>query len=141
MFSYSRKSAQNYEIIPIFATAHRKFLRMKSLIIIVFTFLMTILPAFAQVDPNLSPDSILGEYEVLHQDEYARVRISRETDSTYMAQVFWIDDMYDKRGRVRLDEKNPDKSLRHIECAMDKCDILIHNTIRKLFKPFDIFRG
>ena len=116
MFPYSRKSAQNYEIIPIFATAHRKFLRMKSLIIIVFTFLMTILPAFAQEDPNLSADSILGEYEVLHQDEYARVRISRETDSTYMAQVFWIDDMYDKRGMVRLDEKNPDRSLREVPC-------------------------
>ena len=27
MFPYSRKSAQNYEIIPIFATAHTKNLR------------------------------------------------------------------------------------------------------------------
>ena len=117
MFSSSRKIAQNYEIIPIFATAHGKFLEMKRLILIVFTLFVNIAFSFAQTDPNLSPDSILGEYEVLHQGEYARVRISHDTDSTYMAQVFWLDDMYDKRGKVRLDERNPQKELRNVPCT------------------------
>ena len=116
MFSYSRKSAQNYEIIPIFATACRKFLEMKSLTLIVFTLFINIAFTFAQTEPDLSPDSILDEYEVLHQGEYARVRISHDSDSTYMAQVFWIDDMYDKHGRVRVDERNPDKMLRNVPC-------------------------
>ena len=89
---------------------------MKSLILIVFTLFTNIVFTFAQTDGNLSPDSILGEYEVLHQGEYARVRISHDSDSTYMAQVFWIDDMYDKRGRVRVDERNPDKMLRIVPC-------------------------
>ena len=116
MFPYSRKIAQNYEIIPIFATAHTKFLEMKRLVIIVFTLIIYICQASAQEDMNLLPDAILGEYEVLHQGEYARIRITRDTDSTYMAQVFWLDDMYDRRGNVRLDERNPDKELRQIPC-------------------------
>ena len=65
---------------------------------------------------NSSADSILGEYEVRHQGEYTKVRVTKDTDGTYKAQVFWVEDRLDKNGNVRLDEKNPDKSLRHIEC-------------------------
>ena len=65
---------------------------------------------------NSSADSILGEYEVCHQGEYTKVRVTKDTDGTYKAQVFWVEDRLDKNGNVRLDEKNPDKSLRHIEC-------------------------
>ena len=87
---------------------------MKRLILIVFTIFLSYNVTHAQEDLNLSPDNIMGEYEVLHQGEYARVRVVKDTDSTYSAQVFWIDDMYDRNGKVRLDHKNPDKSLRTI---------------------------
>ena len=89
---------------------------MKRLIFIVFTLLLSYYSVSAQEELNLMPESIVGEYEILHQGEYARVRISMESDSTFTAQVFWLDDMYDKRGRVRLDEKNPDKALRSVPC-------------------------
>ena len=116
MFPYSRKSAQNYEIIPIFATAHTNFLEMNRLIFTVFVIFLSYYSASAQEALNLIPESIVGEYEILHQGEYARVKVSMEQDSTFMAQIFWIDDMYDKHGRVRLDEKNPDKALRSVPC-------------------------
>ena len=93
-----------------------KILEMKRLIFIVFTLLLSYYSVSAQEELNLMPESIVGEYEILHQGEYARVRISMESDSTFTAQVFWLDDMYDKRGRVRLDEKNPDKALRSVPC-------------------------
>ena len=85
---------------------------MKRLILIVFAFFTYVTLAFSQSDLNVSPDSIVGEYEVLHQGECAKVRVVKDTDSTYSAQVFWVDDMYDKHGRQRRDKKNPDRSLR-----------------------------
>ena len=65
---------------------------------------------------NSSADSILGEYEVRHQGEYTKVRVTKDTDGTYKAQVFWVEDRLDKNGNVRLDEKNPDRSLREVPC-------------------------
>ena len=89
---------------------------MNRLILIVFVLFAYISSASAQEDPNLLPESILGEYELLHQGEYAKVRISHDTDSTYMAQIFWVDDMYDRHGNLRRDFRNPDKSLRQVPC-------------------------
>ena len=65
---------------------------------------------------NSVADSILGEYEVNHQGEFTKVRVTKEDDGTYKAQVFWVENRLDENGNVRLDEKNPDKSLRHVEC-------------------------
>ena len=72
--------------------------------------------AFAQTGLNSSADSIIGEYEVNHQGEFTKVRVTKEDDGTYKAQVFWVENRLDESGNVRLDEKNPDKSLRHVEC-------------------------
>ena len=94
----------------------QKILEMKRLRRSVFTIFLSYNVTHAQEDLNLSPDNIMGEYEVLHQGEYARVRVVKDTDSTYAAQVFWIDDMYDRNGKVRLDHRNPDKSLRNLPC-------------------------
>ena len=33
-----------------------------------------------------------------------------------MAQIIWVKNRTDENGNVRLDEKNPDKSLRHVPC-------------------------
>ena len=85
---------------------------MNRLILIVFAFFISVPLAFSQSEFNSDPDAIIGEYDVLHQGECAKVRIVKDTDSTYSARIFWVDDMYDKRGRQRLDRKNPDSSLR-----------------------------
>lgn len=62
------------------------------------------------------PDDIIGVYYVAHEGEESRVRVFRETDGTFSAQVLWIRDSLDRRGNLRLDEKNPDRSLRDIPC-------------------------
>ncbi len=62
------------------------------------------------------PDDITGVYYVRHQDEESKVRIYRQPDDTYSAQVLWIKDSLDRNGRLRLDEKNPDRSLRNVPC-------------------------
>ena len=96
----------------LYLQPHTKKLEMNRLILIVFTLFTTAISAFSQTDLNTDPDSIVGEYEVLHQGECAKVRIMKEEDGTYSARIFWVDDMYDKHGRLRLDKKNPDKNLR-----------------------------
>lgn len=70
----------------------------------------------AQESLNDYADGILGDYEVSHQGESSKVRVTKEADGTYTVQVFWVQDRLDKKGNVRLDEKNPDKSLRNVEC-------------------------
>lgn len=61
-------------------------------------------------------DDIVGVYYVAHQGEESKVRIYRQEDGTYSAQVLWIRDSLDRKGNLRLDEKNPDKSLRSVPC-------------------------
>lgn len=62
------------------------------------------------------PDEIVGVYYVSHQNEESKVRIFRLPDGTYSAQVMWIRDSLDRSGNLRLDEKNPDRSLRSVPC-------------------------
>ncbi len=70
----------------------------------------------AQDSLNAFADGILGDYEVSHQGECSKVRITKENDGTYTVRVFWVQDRLDKKGNVRLDDKNPDKSMRNVEC-------------------------
>ena len=37
-------------------------------------------------------------------------------DGSYTAQVFWVQNRAEKDGSVRKDAKNPDKSLRNVDC-------------------------
>ena len=62
------------------------------------------------------PDDILGEYYVEQNGEQSRVRFSKAGDGTFQAHVVWVRNDLDKQGRKRLDEKNPDKSLRNVPC-------------------------
>ena len=73
-------------------------------------------PTQAQNPLNASPDNIIGEYEVSHQGELSKVKVTRTQDGTYRAQIFWIENRLNPDGSVRLDEKNPEKSLRNVEC-------------------------
>ena len=64
---------------------------------------------------NESGDNIVGLYSTVHGGENTKIRVTK-TGDTYMAQVVWVENRLDKKGNVRLDEKNPDKSLRSVEC-------------------------
>ena len=89
---------------------------MKRLTLVLLSFLACLFSLSAQDRLNSEADSILGEYEVRHQGEYTKVRVTKDTDGTYKAQVYWVENRLDEDGNVRVDEKNPDKSLRHVEC-------------------------
>ena len=71
-------------------------------------------PAFAQAASG--PDDILGEYYVEQNGEQSRVRFSKADDGTFQAHVFWVKNDLDKQGKKRLDEKNPNRSLRNVPC-------------------------
>jgi len=89
---------------------------MKRLTLVFLSLLAWMFVMSAQNPLNSEADAILGEYEVIHQGENTKVRITKDTDGTYRAQVFWVENRLDKNGNVRLDEKNPDKTLRHVPC-------------------------
>ena len=65
---------------------------------------------------NISPDEIIGTYYVSHGGENSKVRVFKDKDGTFSAQVFWVEHSTDENGNIRLDEKNPDKSLRDTPC-------------------------
>lgn len=67
-------------------------------------------------DPNSSADSIIGNYLVEFKGEKSKVKISKGADGTYTAQIFWVENRLEKDGTVRKDSKNPDKSLRNVDC-------------------------
>ena len=60
-------------------------------------------------------DRIVGQYLAEGQGNYCKVRIVRDADGTYSGSVYWVRDSIDaKTGKVGLDVKNPDKSLRKV---------------------------
>ena len=65
---------------------------------------------------NGSAGNITGTYFVSHGGENSKVKIFREDDGTFTARVIWVEDRLDENGEVRLDLKNPDKSLRDTPC-------------------------
>lgn len=67
-------------------------------------------------DPNTAGDNIIGNYYVDHRGEISKVKVYKASDGTYSAQVFWVKNRLEKDGSVRKDTKNPDKSLRNIDC-------------------------
>lgn len=67
-------------------------------------------------DPNSSADSIIGNYLVEFKGEKSKVKISKGADGTYTAQIYWVENRLEKDGTVRKDSKNPNKSLRNVDC-------------------------
>ena len=84
----------------------------KKLLAIAIMALGLVTSAFAQ-----NPDAIVGKYESKQgKDEY-KVAVTKKADGTYKAQLFWVKDPIDPAtGKVALDPKNPDKSLRGVRC-------------------------
>lgn len=72
---------------------------------------------FAQSeDLNSVADNIIGEYSSLHRGKESKIKIFKEDDGKYSAQIFWVSNPLGTDGKVRLDVKNPDKSLRNVPC-------------------------
>ena len=72
------------------------------------------MPSFAQ-GINDKADNIVGEYLTDRGGNKSKVRVTKEADGTYSAQVFWVEKPYDAKGNKRKDVKNPDKSLRNVD--------------------------
>ena len=118
---------------------------MNKLITTVFTLFAASISLLAQSDLNSLADNIIGTYEVNHHGEATRVSVYKNADSTYTAQVCWVENRLDANGNVRLDEQNPDESLRNVEC--DKIVIikgLVYNSDKQKWggtKVYDPTRG
>ena len=65
---------------------------------------------FAQND---NADNIVGIYSCgVGKDAY-KVSITKQDDGTFKGQICWMAETRDSNGKVKLDTKNPDKSLRN----------------------------
>ena len=90
----------------------------------IFTFVCAVLlsaSAFAQ-NMNSKGDNIIGEYMYAKKTGDSKIRISKATDGTYTAQVFWVANALDENGNKRKDVKNKNKSLRNVD--LDKVVII-----------------
>lgn len=87
---------------------------MKKLLLTLFCALALALPSFAQ-GLNDKADNIVGEYLTDRGGSKSKVRITKNTDGTYNAQVFWVEKPFDAQGNKRKDVKNPDKNLRNVD--------------------------
>lgn len=67
----------------------------------------------AQNALNNNGDNIVGTYEGLQNGDRFRAKIEKLKDGTYRGQMLWLENDKDANGNKRLDEKNPDKSLRN----------------------------
>ena len=72
------------------------------------------IPAVSQ-SLNNNPDDIIGEYLTDRGGSKSTVRVTKEANGTYSAQVFWVEKPYDTNGNKRKDVKNPDKNLRNTD--------------------------
>ena len=64
---------------------------------------------------NDKADNIVGEYLTDRGGSKSKVRVTKNVDGTYDAQVFWVEKPLDAKGNKRKDVKNPDKSLRNVD--------------------------
>ena len=96
----------------IFAPGIKTKEQMKKILLMIFCAMM-LTPAVAQ-GLNDNGDNILGEYLTERGGTKSKVRVTKNADGTYKAQVFWVEKLYDESGNKRKDVKNPDKSLRDV---------------------------
>lgn len=87
---------------------------MRKFITTILCALVFSIPTFAQ-GLNDKADNIVGEYLTDRGGSKSKVRITKNADGTYNAQVFWVEKPFDSQGNKRKDVKNPDKSLRNVD--------------------------
>ena len=84
-------------------------------------FMMTLLCALVFSMPSVAQgindkaDNIVGEYLTDRGGNKSKVRVTKNADGTYNAQVFWVEKPLDAQGNKRKDVKNPDKALRNVD--------------------------
>ena len=87
---------------------------MKKFFIAIICALACALPSYAQ-NFNDKGDNIIGEYLTDRGGSKSKVRITKNSDGSYNAQVFWVENPYEADGKTkRKDVKNPDKALRNV---------------------------
>ena len=87
---------------------------MKRLIVTILCAMAFCVPSMAQ-GINDKADNIIGEYLTDRGGSKSKVRVTKNADGTYNAQVFWVENPNDANGNKRKDVKNPDKSLRNVD--------------------------
>ena len=86
---------------------------MKKILTIIFA---TVILPFCLSAQNAPGDKIVGLYLNGYHNQESKIKIFKEADGTYTAQVCWVKNRSDDRGEVYRDEKNPDKSKRNVPC-------------------------
>ena len=87
---------------------------MKKTIFTLIGAIMFAIPTFAQ-NINKNGDEIIGEYLTDRGGSKSKVRVTKEENGTYTAQLFWVENPLDTKGNKRKDVKNPDKNLRNVD--------------------------
>lgn len=87
---------------------------MKNFIMTLICAMMVSVPALAQ-GINDQADNIVGEYLTDRGGSKSKVRVTKNADGTYNAQVFWVEKPNDANGNKRKDVKNPEKELRNVD--------------------------
>ena len=87
---------------------------MKKFILAIICAVAMALPAAAQ-DFKSNGDNIIGEYLTGRGGSKSKVRVTKNADGTYDAQVFWVEKPLDANGKKRKDVKNPDSKLRNVD--------------------------
>lgn len=87
---------------------------MKKLIVTILCAMVFCVPSMAQ-GINDKADNIIGEYLTDRGGSKSKVRVTKNANGTYNAQVFWVENPNDKDGKKRKDVKNPDKALRNVD--------------------------
>lgn len=103
---------------------------MKRLIYAIVCVIMAAVAVSAH-EMNDKADNICGEYLTDRGGSKSKVRVYKNTNGTYTAQVFWVERPNDANGVKRKDVKNPDKSLRNVD--IDK--VVLVNGLQ--YKPKD----
>ena len=88
-------------------------MKLKSLVMILITLICSS-SAVAQ-SWNDKGDNIVGEYLTDRGGSKSKVRVTKMPNGTYKAQVFWVENPNDSKGKKRKDVKNPDKNLRNVD--------------------------
>ena len=88
--------------------------KMKNVLFALLALVAFVAPVSSQ-NLNDNGDNIVGEYLTDRGGSKSKVRVTRNDNGTYTAQVFWVENAIDKNGNKRKDVKNPDKSLRNVD--------------------------
>lgn len=89
---------------------------MKKILTLIVLAIFAIMPAMAQSSLNSKADNIIGCYKSKQNNDVFKVRISKNSNGSYKAQIYWVENDKDAKGKKILDDKNPDKSLRNTPC-------------------------